>query len=115
MPTYLIAEPVMLIAQDLAACIKDVDPDAEMVIVPPGRYVLAAAPDRLHAAFLHMDPEVDQWKPLYVALRARGAELVFFGGAAERSTHSERVLESPFSSETVATVVSLISRNTVVG
>lgn len=105
MRVYLVAEPVVLIAEDLAACIVECDPEATVVIAAPGRDVVAAAPALLHAAFLHMDPGAAPWAPLYAALLGRGAELVFLGAAAEEWRGVGRVLESPFSAATVAAVL----------
>ncbi|QYK41440.1 MAG: hypothetical protein KF887_19095 [Paracoccaceae bacterium] len=105
--TYLVAEPVALIAEDLAGSIRECDATAEIIMAPPGPGLAALVPEgtALHMAFLHLDLADPQAPVILGAMQARGARVVLLGQTAGPETNDLAVLDFPFAHDSVARVL----------
>lgn len=104
---YLVMEPNLIIASDLALNVQDFAPSA--IVLAAGSQVDACLLLQNHArvrlAFVHMDPVSFASSDLAVLLAHRQATLVFIGDAAERHTSGHLVLERPFTLQTTAALM----------
>ncbi len=103
-PTYLIVEPIELIATDLALSVQDYDAAAIVLTAVTQKQALAVLADKalVEFAFIHADPTGFATTDLGKALAARGTVCVFMGHAADIARKALIVLERPFSPETIA-------------
>lgn len=105
---YLVVEPITIIALDLALCVQDYDPSAKIIVAHTSAEAVAAvvAQSAVCIAFVHADPDGFDASDLGKAVTKRGAACVFMGDRAERTTTGAiHVLQRPFSSETLATLL----------
>lgn len=110
-PSYLIIEPINIIATDLAHSVQDFDPDATVLVAHIVKDALSMIADHpaIHAAMIHASPDGFADSELGIALAARGAQCVFMGDAAERAATALIVLQRPFSTSTVASLLEELS------
>lgn len=108
MPTYLVVEPISVIALDLAASIREFDSSAHVIVAgtPEDAGSAIANYDAVDVAFLHAHPSKIALAPLARKLSASGARCVFMGDAAEEARVANfALLERPFSTETLSNLL----------
>ena len=106
-PVFLILEPMALIAADLAMSVQESEPQSVVVIASMADQAMDLLQNHsaLCAAFLHTDPAKFDFSPLGRLLLARRARCIFMGDRAERNGSDIWVLERPFSTENVHTIM----------
>lgn len=106
---YLIVLRELVIAQDIAQTIGDVDPAARIIVTATPTEALAALADvdRLAVAFVSALPEQFDDLPLRQAIARRGGRAVLLGHEAETAGPSDKwdVLPQPFSTQTVIAIL----------
>ena len=110
---YLVVEPIEIITSDLALNEQDYDEGTTIVVANTPQEALAAPADRdsVRFAFALADPTGFDKTELGRALAALTASCVFMGDAAERAKKAMIVLDRPFSSLTVATLLAQPAEN----
>ncbi len=100
----LVLEPVGLIAEDLAALIGDIAPDARVILAASPEEALAALGDqvRIGIAFADLPPARLRASLLGKVLEGAQVPVVFLGYEAEARAEAQRFLELPFAEEAVA-------------
>ena len=102
-PAYLIVLRHVVVAQDIAATIADVDPGAPVLAVASSEAALPALGEveRLAVAFVAEAPRSFEGSPLARGIAARGGRVVLIGEAAEAEGAGLgfQVLSRPFSTE----------------
>lgn len=104
---YLVVEPMAFIARDLAMHVQDFDPTAQVLVADTpdmASQMLAGVPD-VQLAFVHLDPNHFATTNLAQILKAHGAQVVFFGNAAEENDSGILVLQRPFTAQTTAALL----------
>ena len=100
-PAYLIVLRHVVVAQDIALTIADLDPGARIVTVATPAEALPALDgvDRLAVAFVSEAPRAHRGSELARAIAARGGRVVLIGEAAEAegTALGFPVLARPFS------------------
>lgn len=100
---YIVVEPSLIVAQDLAHAIRAFDPTADVQVLSQAADVLAAvAEEKPTVVFLHREPSGDQSIRVGHALGAAGIPVAFTGAEVEAWPEGAEVLASPFSEVTVA-------------
>lgn len=104
---YLVVEPMAFIARDLALNVQDYDPTAKVLVADTAdmaSQLLAGAP-YVRLAFVHVDPNHFATTNLAQTLKDHGAQVVFFGNAAEENDSGILVLQRPFTAQTTAALL----------
>lgn len=101
---YLIVEPNSIIASDLALSVQDFHREANVLTAVSHEEAIERLTDivSVQLAFIHMDPHKFDKTDLARCLVARGARLVYIGGAAEQSEAGRLVLHRPFTQQSTA-------------
>lgn len=104
---YLVVEPIEIIAADLAMNVQDFDPRATVLtaLSQEAACALLEAYTSVRLAFIHADPKTFAKTSLARALDVRGAQVAFYGDAAERSGEGILVLQWPFTTQTTAALL----------
>lgn len=114
--TYLVVEPIPLVAEDLAQCIAEADPDARVIVARDAGDAVARVRGEgtILLAIVHESPRGFAGSDLGIALAGCGAMVVFMGDAAEshaalRATPATITLYRPFSGENVTDLLARIT------
>jgi len=106
---YLVVEPMIVIATDLAMNVQDYDPWATVLVAhsPEAACEVLRTEASVKLAFVNVDLRKFCSSDLARALNARGARIVFAGASTDRMDCDKLVLDWPFSTETTADLLQL--------
>ncbi|HEY6919402.1 MAG TPA: hypothetical protein VI412_09075 [Tabrizicola sp.] len=100
---YIVVEPSLIVAQDLAYAINAFDPEAEVrLLSDPAQALAVLAEVRPAAVLLHHGAAGNQSIQVGRALLEAGVPVVLTGGEAVDVAEGMATLASPFSEATVA-------------
>jgi hypothetical protein len=110
---FLVVEPMAPIAEDLADCITECHPEAQVLRAADAAAAIPilAGLTRVSVAFVHLDPQGFPGSCLGMALADRGATVIFMGSRADMAPEGTLLrLQGPFDCDSVQMLLDSISR-----